>query len=138
MTFNSPVILHVDDEHVTLELIRLALEEMGGIQLIQCSSGRQAVELAKRHAPDLFLLDVMMPEIDGLETLQLLREIPEFEHTPVIFLTAKIMQEEQKTLLQSGARAIINKPFDAMTVASNVVSIWSAAFQDRIADLRSG
>jgi|TARA_B110000908_G_scaffold129166_1_gene151742 CheY-like chemotaxis protein len=132
MAPNSPVILHVDNEQDTLEIVKLALEFIGGLEVIQCDSGTQALEVAKEYVPDLLLLDVMMPEIDGIETLRWLREIPTFEHTPVIFLTAKVMPEDQKMLLECGAVSIIQKPFDSMTIASDIVEIWNKAFQDRM------
>ena len=138
MTSDTPVILHVDDEEDCLAITKIALETIGGLEVMQCNSGRRAIELAKARAPDLVLLDVMMAEIDGVETLQRLREIPGMDKIPVIFMTAKVMPEDVASLLDSGAESVIKKPFDATTVASDIIDIWRKAFQERMSsEIRS-
>lgn len=124
MDRHLPTVLHVDDEDDIRVIAKLALETVGGLEVFQCASGPEALELAPQTNPDLFLLDVMMPEMDGIQTLKRLRELPGFEHTPAIFMTAKVRAEDQEELLQCGAAAVIPKPFDPMTVASDIVTLW--------------
>ncbi|MEL6551591.1 MAG: response regulator [Pseudomonadota bacterium] len=125
----SPLILHVDDDEDILWVTSLALESVGGLAMVQCDSGFKALDLAREHRPNLFLLDVMMPEIDGVETLKRLREIEGFENTPAIFLTAKASRENIQALMDAGAIAVLPKPFDPMTIASEIVALWQSAFQ---------
>lgn len=132
MPSETPLVMQVDDEEDILVVTKLALEAIGGLELVQCSSGRQALELAPKHNPDFFLLDVMMPELDGIETLRLLRQIPGFEHKPVVYMTAKATPEDHARLMDCGAKAVITKPFDPMTIASDIVSIWRASLENKV------
>ncbi len=120
----TPLILHVDDDEDILAITRLALETVGGMSIIQCNSGYQAIEAARSHAPQFFLLDVMMPEIDGIETLRRIREIDSCRTTPAVFMTAKAMKDDRIRLLETGAKAVITKPFDPMTLSSEIMEIW--------------
>lgn len=126
MGHDHPTVLHVDDEEDIRVIAKLALETVGGLEVIQCASGPEALELAPQAKPDLFLLDVMMPEMDGIQTLKLLRELPGFEQTPAFFMTAKVGSEDQEELLNCGAAAVIPKPFDPLTVAADIVTMWQA------------
>ncbi|MBT8411155.1 MAG: response regulator [Octadecabacter sp.] len=132
MKCDNPKVLHVDDDHDILAVTKLALEVVGGLDIIQCSSGRDAVEIAQGSDLDLLLLDVMMPEIDGIETLRRLRDIPGFEQKPAIFMTAKATKADREMLLQCGARSVITKPFDPMNLASEILAVWQGAFQEQI------
>ena len=87
-------ILHVEDELDIQEIVKLALEVIAGFSVETCSFGREALGKAAQFQPDLFLLDVMMPGMDGPETLRALREEAMFVDTPVIFMTAKVMEDE--------------------------------------------
>jgi len=126
MPNNAPTILHVDDDLDILEIARLALETVGGLVVIQYSSGHQALEMASLDQPDVFLLDVMMPDIGGIETLRELRKIQGFAKTPAIFMTAKTTPEDIEMLMGCGAISVIKKPFDPMTLASEIVALWRA------------
>lgn len=130
MTDTLPKVLHVDDDLDILEVSRLALETVGGLEVVQFSSGFKAVENATALHPDFFLLDVMMPEIDGIETLQKLRDIPEFSGTPAVFMTAKASPDDITALLKCGAVSVIKKPFDPMTLAGEIVDLWQNSRQD--------
>lgn len=132
MKTSTPLVMQVDDEEDILAVTKLALELIGGLEIVQFVSGYQAIEVASDREPDLLLLDVMMPDIDGIETLRHLRGIPGFETIPAIFLTAKASEEDREMLMQCGATSIITKPFDPMTVASKIVSIWKEAFQEQV------
>ena len=74
--------------------------------------------------PDLIVIDMMMPEMDGITTLRKLKEIEMAQNIPVIFMTAKIQNHEQKSYLQEGAIGVIMKPFDPMTLCNTLSQIW--------------
>lgn len=117
-------ILMVEDEPDIQTIARLALEAVGGFQVEICDSGNRALEVAPNWKPDLIMLDVMMPGIDGPTTLQRLREIPELKQTPVIFMTAKVQPQEVAGYKDMGALDVVAKPFDPMTLAEKIKSIW--------------
>lgn len=117
-------ILYVEDEPDIQAVAKLALEAVGGFTLEVCSSGQEALDKAEAFAPQLMLLDVMMPEMDGPTTMKKLRELPALANTPVIFMTAKVQPQEVKEYKDLGAVDVIAKPFDPMTLASNIKDIW--------------
>lgn len=119
-------ILHVDDEPDIREVAKLALEAVGGFSVEACSSGAEALEKAPGFKPQLVLLDVMMPEMDGPSTFAALRELPGMENTPVIFMTAKAMPEEIENFKQLGALDVLAKPFDPMGLADQVRACWES------------
>ncbi|MBT5873027.1 MAG: response regulator [Candidatus Latescibacteria bacterium] len=121
-------ILMVEDEPDIQTIARLALEAVGGFQVEICDSGNRALEVAPNWKPDLIMLDVMMPGIDGPTTLQRLREIPELKQTPVIFMTAKVQPQEVAGYKNMGALDVVAKPFDPMTLAEKVKSIWEGRY----------
>ena len=103
----------------------MALEEIGGFSLEVCGNGDEALAKAVDFAPDLLLLDVMMPGMDGPTTLKALREIPELANTPAIFMTAKVQPHEVEEYKALGAVDVIAKPFDPMTLSENLRNIWN-------------
>lgn len=117
-------ILYVEDEPDIRMVARLALETVGGFTVEVCSSGSEALAKIGPFKPQLVLLDVMMPDMDGPTTLGKLRELAEFAATPVIFMTAKVQPREVEGYKQIGAVDVIPKPFDPMTLASSVTAIW--------------
>jgi CheY-like chemotaxis protein len=117
-------ILYVEDEPDIQTVARLALEMVGGFTLEVCASGPAALACAEAFAPQLLLLDVMMPGMDGPTTLQELRKLPALAQVPAVFMTAKVQPGEVATLRQQGAVDVIPKPFDPMTLAAMVQSIW--------------
>lgn len=106
-------------------IARLALADLGGFEVMQCSSGPQAVSEAAAFAPDLFLLDYMMPEMNGMQTLKALRTQPEFVHTPAIFMTAKAMDMVEAEFAGMGVLGRITKPFDPVTLPAEIRRIWT-------------
>jgi len=110
-------ILHIEDDPSIQSVTKLALEAVGGFEVLSCSPG---------FAPDFVLLDVMMPGMDGPETLARLRECIDLEKIPVAFMTAKVQSSEIDHLRKLGARDVIIKPFDPMRLAEQIRSIWSA------------
>lgn len=117
-------ILMVEDEPDIQTVAKLALEAVGGFNVEICSSGQEALNKVIGINPDLILLDVMMPGMDGPTTLQEMRKIPALSDTPVIFMTAKVQPQEIQQYKDLGALDVIAKPFDPMTLAEHVRSIW--------------
>jgi two-component system, OmpR family, response regulator len=120
-------LLYVEDDPDIQEIAVLALGHVGGFSVTVASSGPEALELATACVPDLILLDVMMPGMDGLATLERLRAAPETNSVPVIFMTAKVQDREIQSYRKAGAVGVIAKPFDPMTLAEQVREIWRAA-----------
>ncbi len=118
-------ILYVEDEPDIQQVAKLALEAVGGFDVDICGSGGEAVERAPGLAPDLILLDVMMPGMDGPSTLSALRQIPDLASVPVVFMTAKVQPQEVAHYKDLGALDVIAKPFDPMSLAETVSGIWS-------------
>ncbi len=116
----------VEDDADIQTVARMALETLGGFDVETCSSGREALEKAPVFQPDLIMLDVMMPEMDGPTTLQGLRGVAAFATTPVVFCTAKAMPSEVEQYKQMGSAGIIAKPFDPMSLADQVREIWES------------
>lgn len=117
-------ILHVDDEPDIREVAAFSLELDPQIELTTAESGEVALELLEGGLrPDVILLDVMMPRLDGPGTLARLRVLPGLEQTPVIFITARVQSGERDRYLELGAVGVITKPFDPMTLAGQVRDI---------------
>ena len=116
-------ILLVDDEPDILEIIGFNLEREG-YEVFTAPNGRKALEIARKQKPDLVLLDVMMPEMDGPTTLACLRKMTQMLHTPAIFITAKVQPSEVEYLKSLGAIGVLAKPFDPMQLASQVRELW--------------
>lgn len=118
-------ILYVEDEPDIQMIARVALENVGGFELLVCSSGTEAIEKAVAFAPDLLLLDVMMPGMDGPTTLAELRKMPQLAKTPVMFMTAKVQPQEVEFLKSLNVADVIAKPFDPMGLANNIRDSWA-------------
>jgi two-component system, OmpR family, response regulator len=119
-------ILLVDDEADIRQVARLALEALGGFQVRECPSGLAAPQAALDFAPQLVLMDVMMPGQDGPETLKVLRATPGLPLVPIVFMTAKVQPQEVSAFRSLGALDVIAKPFDPMTLAQTVRRIWDS------------
>ena len=117
-------ILYVEDEPDIQAVARMALEAVGGFTLQVCSSGEEALQTAVEFEPDLLLLDVMMPGMDGPTTLQELRNLPELANIPAVFMTAKVQPQEIEQVKSYGALDVIPKPFDPMTLSDQIALVW--------------
>jgi CheY-like chemotaxis protein len=113
-------ILHVDDEPDIREVIEISLALDPEITLRSCNAGEEALGVAEQWSPDIILLDVMMPVMDGPATLARLRANPETAGIPVVFMTARAQSREVDRLRALGALGVIAKPFDPMTLAGSV------------------
>ena len=118
----------VEDDDDVRAIACMALEAVGGFAVEQCSSGAEALQhivaLEPALKPQLILLDVMMPGLDGREVLQALRKMPAHADIPVVFFTAKAQHEELRALSALGVAGILCKPFDPMTLSDQVRDIW--------------
>lgn len=118
-------ILYVEDELDIQIVAQLALETIGGFTLQVCSSGQDALSSAVSFSPDLILLDVMMPNMDGPATLKALRELPQLSNIPALFMTAKSQAEEIAELKALGALDVIAKPFNPMKLADQIKAVFA-------------
>jgi CheY-like chemotaxis protein len=116
-------VLIIDDEDDVRSVARLSLGRVGGMDVADVSSGAEGIAMARSWAPDFVLLDLMMPDIDGVETLQRLRAAPETAGIPIIFLTAKAMPAEIERLRDLGALDVVIKPFNPMSLAAEIRAI---------------
>lgn len=126
MTRDLKRILLVEDDPDIRTVAQLSLETLGGFELRLAGSGQEALAEAEAFRPDLLILDVMMPGLDGPGTLAGLRQKPPLAETPVIFMTAKVQPQEVAHLLSLGALEVITKPFDPMALPEQVRAIWNA------------
>lgn len=120
-------IMHVDDEPDVREIVRLCLELDPEIEVRSCASGREALMAVHEWAPDLILLDLVMPAMNGVATLAMLNSDSRTADVPVVFLTVMVQQRavdhaEIDYLKSLGARGVIAKPFDALSLAPSVLS----------------
>jgi len=120
-------ILHVDDEPDIREVAALSLAIDPKIIVRSAKSGLEALEqLDSGWKPDVVLLDVMMPDLDGPGTLERIRQRPAHVDTPVIFMTARAQPSEQARFIAMGAIAVITKPFDPVTLAAQIREHFAA------------
>ncbi|ARV59705.1 two-component system response regulator [Nostocales cyanobacterium HT-58-2] len=120
-------ILIIDDEEDIREVAQLTLETIGGWQVFTAESGLEGLQLAEAEKPDVILLDVMMPEMDGLTTFAKLQANPLTQNIPVILLTAKVQSTDQRRFAELGVTGMIAKPFDPMTLTDQLTETlgWS-------------
>lgn len=116
-------VLVVDDEEPILELLKYNLEK-GGYEVKTAADGSKAVEIAKKFVPDLVLLDIMMPKMDGVETCRLLRDIPELQKTFVVFLTARAEEYSEVAAFDVGADDYITKPIKPRALMSRIGALF--------------
>ena len=115
-------VLHVDDEPDIRDVVEMALDLDPALTVRGCSSGGEAISAAAEWQPDLILLDVMMPGMDGPTTLTQLRQTSKTSGIPVVFMTARAQPRELEHFVSLGAEGVIAKPFDPMTLAASVRS----------------
>jgi len=113
-------VLIIDDDADIRSIVRLSLSRLGGMEVVEAASGAEGVRKAQGEQPDVILLDMMMPAMDGSATLAALRAQPATTATPVIFLTAKAMRAEIDRLRALGAAGVLTKPFDPRTLPGEV------------------
>lgn len=119
-------VLVIDDEEDVRYVAQLSLGRIGGMTVVVASSGEEGVALARSEQPDFILLDMMMPGMDGAATFRALRADERTAAIPVVFLTAKAMASELRRLTELGAKGVVLKPFDPMTLADEIRTILAA------------
>ena len=118
-------IAHVDDDDSIRAIVKIALERIGKFELLSCASGAEALHKVPGFAPDMVLLDVMMPGMDGPATLLQLKQKMNLEGVAVVFMTAKVQTAEMEHYKKIGACNVIIKPFDAMQLSQQLRSYWT-------------
>lgn len=116
----SKTVLIVDDEEDVRAIAKLGLEMGAGWNVLTASSGQEALSMAENHHPDVILLDMMMPDLDGRATLQQLKNNSATQHIPVILVTAKVQESEHNNLVELDVAAIFAKPFRPLKLADQI------------------
>ncbi len=120
----AKVILIVEDQPKNLKLIRDLLQ-VSGYTTIEATDGQQGVELAKARKPDLILMDIMMPKMDGIEATRILKADPGTRNIPILVLTSHAMKGDKEKILEAGCNGYIAKPFDIRDLLRKVAEYFS-------------
>lgn len=123
----SKRVLLIEDEEAIQTVVKFGLNISAGWSVIAAMSGPEGIDRAQAEQPDIILLDVMMPDMDGLTTFQHLRQHPETRSIPVILLTAKAQAAEKRVFQKTGVDGVITKPFNSLELAEEIIQIlnWS-------------
>jgi CheY-like chemotaxis protein len=124
---NLQSVLYIDDDPDVCHVVQATLRSIPGLSVHTATSGEQAIDLAYELRPDLVLMDVMMPGLDGPSTLKRLRAHALLENIPVIFITAKALPAEVAHFLKLGAIGVIAKPFDPLKLCDNLFAVWKTS-----------
>ena len=119
----SKIIL-IDDDPDILLIAKYSLENMQGVSIKYCDSGQEGIKEALDFEPDLILVDVMMPNMDGIAFIEAMRLIPILAKIPVAFLTAKIQKEDLDQYNAIGIKEVITKPFDPIKLPEEIQKLW--------------
>jgi len=114
----------VEDEEDIIEILKIAIEFNSNILLSYATNGEVGLRIAKQNMPDLILLDVLMPGMDGLQMIDELKSDPKIGSIPVIFLTSRVQRSELLDYKKRGAIGVIEKPFAPLEITSRIHSIW--------------
>ena len=119
-------VLHVEDDADIREIAEMSLGMSGEFQLIQCESGELALQKVAEMTPDLILLDMMMPGLTGIETLQEMRKLPHLANVPAVFMSARAQMTDLEDLAGLGAVDVISKPFDPLELPDQIKAVLQA------------
>jgi CheY-like chemotaxis protein len=124
-------VLVVDDDDSIREIAKISLQLVGGMHVLTASGGVEALETLEQtrtQLPDVVLMDVMMPDMDGLTTFRHMQDDPDIRHIPVILVTAKVQVGDRQVWDGLAISGVISKPFDPMTLAEQVGQMlgWDA------------
>ena len=118
-------VLCVEDEEDIQRVIKMSLERLGGLCVQICGDPQRALESARKVAPDLILLDVLMPGLDGATLFKQFQANPDFARIPVVFLTASATREKAESLRALGAAGVLFKPFNVRELPQKLFEIWN-------------
>jgi two-component system, OmpR family, alkaline phosphatase synthesis response regulator PhoP len=116
-------ILIIDDEETIQHVVQFGIQMISGWQVFRANSGAEGIHTARTECPDVILLDVMMPDMDGLTTFEKLQADPKTEKIPVIFLTAKAQTSEKRQFQDLGISGVITKPFNSLELPEQIAKI---------------
>ena len=116
-------VLVVEDDADIQKVIRMSLKMRGVEEIVIVDSGTECIEKLSSFTPDVVLLDIMMPHVDGYETCRRLKENPETRRIPVVFLTARVQKADRDRGMKMGAAGYLNKPFDPMTLHDQICAV---------------
>jgi two-component system, OmpR family, alkaline phosphatase synthesis response regulator PhoP len=116
-------VLIVDDEETIQTVVQFGIRMAAGWDVLAASSGPKGIQTAQTEQPDVILLDVMMPEMDGIDTFRALQAHPETQQIPVIFLTAKAQTAEKRQFTELGVSGVITKPFNSLDLPDQIARI---------------
>ena len=125
MTDRPQRVLYLEDVASIAEMAIMALEDIAGYEVVHADNGPDAIEAWKSFKPDLCLFDVMLPGMDGPETLARIRGLAAPVDVPAIFLTAKAQLHEQDAYLELGVLGVIIKPFNPITLGDEIDALWA-------------
>jgi CheY-like chemotaxis protein len=118
-------ILYAEDEPDVQTVVELTVQTMSDYEIKVCDNGKRLLECVEEYNPDLILLDVMMPEMDGPTTFKNLQENIKTKAIPVVFMTAKAQIHEIEIFKETGIWGVITKPFDPMNLCNEIAKIWN-------------
>lgn len=120
-------ILHVEDVPSIQVVTRIALQKLGGFEVLSCASGQEALDQVRQFEPDMILLDLSLPEMDGIELLRQLASVIDLQHTTVVLLTGQADDPaDPAELRRLGLRKLLKKPFDPLQLATQLKEVWNA------------
>ncbi len=120
-------ILHVEDVPSIQVVTRIALQKLGGFEVLSCASGQEALDQVRQFEPDMILLDLSLPEMDGIELLRQLASVIDLQHTTVVLLTGQADDPaDPAELRRLGVRKLLKKPFDPLQLATQLKEVWNA------------
>lgn len=117
-------ILCIDDDRDILEIAQIALENVGGYQVSTSNNAISGIEKAQKDQPDLIVMDMMMPHMNGMQALAKLKADETTAQIPVVFMTARVRGDEVDEYMEKGASGVISKPFDPIELAKKLNDIW--------------
>lgn len=117
-------VMHVEDDESIRMITSVTLESVGKLEVLSCDNGFLALEKFEEFQPQVILMDVMMPELDGPETLEKIKAQFDLEKILVLFMTAKVQAEELEYFKSIGGFDVIEKPFDPMALTEKINSAW--------------
>jgi len=122
-------ILIVEDNPQNMRVVQLALRPHG-YALLQATDGEEALEIATRHEPDLIIMDIQLPKMNGLEVTRRLRQMPAFKYMPIIAVTAYAMKGDEKKTMEAGCNAYLTKPVNTRELPKIVADLLLRQEQD--------